>query len=185
MGSVLESIDNTLAAWLLAQPVYFVASAPLSGDGHINVSPKGMDGTFAILDGQTVAYLDYTGSGAETIAHVRENKRITIMFTAFSGKPTAMRLHGHGRVVLAGDDEFAVLRARFSKDRTLGQRAIVVVEVNRVANSCGYSVPLMDFQADRDILDRSHARRDQEYFDAYWRTKNAVSIDGLPAMPTP
>lgn len=185
VATVLEGIDEELAAWMLAQPIWFVASAPLAGDGHVNVSPKGMDGTFAVLGAHQVAYLDYSGSGAETIAHLRENGRITIMFAAFTGRPTIVRLHGRGRVVLADDEEFADLRARFSKERTLGQRAIVVVEVLRVADACGFSVPLMDFRGDREVLDRAQERRDEDYFEQYWAAKNAVSIDGLPAMPTP
>ena len=185
MATVLESIDEDLAGWMLAQPVWFVASAPLSGQGHVNVSPKGMDGTFAVLGPRQVAYLDYSGSGAETIAHLRENARITIMFASFTGRPTIVRLHGRGRVVLAEDAEFADLRSRFSKERTLGQRAIVVVDVVRVADACGFSVPLMDFRADREVLDRAQEKRDETYFEQYWATKNALSIDGLPAMPAP
>ena len=185
MATVLESIDDELAAWMLAQPVWFVASAPLSGDGHVNVSPKGMDGTFAVLGPRQVADLDYSGSGAETIAHVRENGRVTIMFAAFTGRPTIVRLHGRGRVVLTGDEGFETLRASFPKERTLGQRAVVVVDVARIADSCGFSVPLMDFRADRDVLDRAQERRDPEWFEECWRTRNAASIDGLPAMPAP
>lgn len=175
METVLESIDDTLAAWMLVQPVFFVASAPLSGRGHVNVSPKSMDHTFAVLGPHRVAYLDYSGSGAEAIAHARENGRVTIMSAAFTDRPTIVRLHGHGRIVLDGDEELAALR----------QRAIVVVDVTRVADSCGFSVPLMDFRGDRDVLDRARERRDPEYLEEHWRTRNAASIDGLPAMPTP
>jgi hypothetical protein len=107
-----------------------------------------------------------------------------LMFCAFDGPPKIVRLHGRGRVVLPGDEEFTTLRPRFAKDRELGQRSIIVVDVERVSDSCGYSVPVMDFRGDRAVLDRSHERRDQDYFDQYWRTKNARSIDGLPGVPS-
>jgi Pyridoxamine 5'-phosphate oxidase len=183
MSKVLKSIDPRLARFLMAQPVFFVGTAPLAGDGRVNVSPKGMAGTFAVLGPLEVAYLDYTGSGAETIAHLRENGRIVLMFCAFDGAPNIVRLHGRGRVVLADDPEFAELRGAFAKDREKGQRSIVVVDVERVSDSCGYAVPLMDLREDRDLLDRHQERRDQDYFDSYWRTRNATSIDGLEALP--
>jgi hypothetical protein len=184
MSKVLESIDERLARFLLAQPVFFVGTAPIAGDGHLNVSPKGMAGTFAVLGPLRVAYLDYTGSGAETIAHLRENGRIVLMFCAFDGPPNIVRLHGRGRVVPLADPEFEQLRPAFSKERELGQRSIVVVDVERVSDSCGYAVPLMDLREDRDLLDRHQERRDPGYFDNYWRTRNAASIDGLAALPT-
>ncbi|MFC7330759.1 pyridoxamine 5'-phosphate oxidase family protein [Marinactinospora rubrisoli] len=180
MAKVYPRIDDRLAAFLLDQPVFFVGTAPLSADGHVNVSPKGMAGTFAVLDDHRVGYLDYTGSGTETIAHLAENGRIVLMFCAFGGPPKIVRLHGQGRVVRPADAEFAELRPHFAKERTLGQRSIIVVDVRRISDSCGYSVPLMDLSGHRDVLDRSHERRDPEYFAAYWRTRNAESIDGLP-----
>jgi hypothetical protein len=183
MGKLYDEIDDRLAAFLLDQPVFFVGTAPLDAAGHINVSPKGMAGTFAVLGPRRVGYLDYTGSGAETISHLRENGRIVVMFCAFDGPPKIVRLHGTGRAVPLDADEFGELRPLFSKPREIGQRSIIVVDVDRVSDSCGYSVPLMDFRADRDILDRSHERRDQDYFDGYWREKNSASIDGLPALP--
>jgi Pyridoxamine 5'-phosphate oxidase len=182
MAKVYESIDPKLVAWLLAQPVFFVGTAPLDGEGHVNVSPKGMGGTFAVLDGRRVAYLDYTGSGTETIAHLRENGRIVLMFCAFAGPPKIVRLHGRGRAVPAGDPAFAALRSRFPKGRTTGQRSIVVVDVDRISDSCGYAVPLMEFRSDRDVLDRSQERRGPDYYPEYWRTRNALSIDGLPGV---
>lgn len=182
MASVHDNIDDRLATFLMAQPIFFVGTAPSGSEGRVNVSPKGMAGTFAILGPLRVAYLDYTGSGAETIAHLRDNGRIVLMFCAFTGAPTIVRLHGQGRVVLPPDPEFAGLRARFGKDRTIGQRSIVVVDVERVSDSCGFSVPLMDLREDRDVLDRSHQRRDDAYFETYWRERNARSIDGLPAL---
>ena len=182
MAKVYDGIDDRLRDWLLAQPVLFVGTAPLAADGHVNVSPKGMAGTFAVLGPHRVAYLDYFGSGAETIAHVRENARIVIMACAFAGPPKIVRLHGRGRAVLAGDPEFAQLRPLFAKDREQGQRAVVVVDVERVADSCGYAVPLLDFVADRDVLDRSQSRREPSYYETYAVERNATSIDGLPAL---
>lgn len=185
MSAVYDRIDDDLTAWLARQPVLFVGTAPLDEAGHVNVSPKGMAGTFAVLDEARVAYLDYYGSGTETIAHVRENGRMVLMWCAFEGPPRIVRLHGRGRVVLPTDAEFAALRDAFPKDRTLGQRAIVVLDVTRISDSCGFSVPEMRFVADRDTLDRSQGRRDPAYFDRYARERNAVSIDGLPGVPTP
>ncbi|MDE3722033.1 pyridoxamine 5'-phosphate oxidase family protein [Nocardiopsis sp. N85] len=184
MGKIHDAIDDRMARLLLDQPVFFVGTAPLDPHGHVNVSPKGMAGTFTVLDEHRVAYLDYTGSGTETIAHLSENGRIVLMFCAFTGPPTIVRLHGTGRTLLPTDPEFTALRPRFTKQRTLGQRAIIVVDVHRVSDSCGFSVPLMDLRADRDLLDRHHERRDPAYFTDYHRTRNATSIDGLPGLPT-
>jgi hypothetical protein len=181
VGTVHEVIDDRLRAWLLDQPLFVVATAPSSG-GHVNASPKGMAGTFAVLGPTTVAYLDYTGSGVETIAHVRENGRITLMFTAFHGPPTIVRLQGRGRVVQVGDPDFVGLRKLFPKERERGQRAVVVVECDRIADSCGFSVPLMDFVGDRDLLDRHQERRDDAYYERYAVERNAASIDGLPGL---
>lgn len=182
MAKIHEFIDDRLAAFITAQPVFFVATAPLAADGHLNVSPKGMGGTFAVLGPTTVGYLDYTGSGVETIAHLRENARIVLMFCAFDGAPNIVRLHGRGRVVLRDEDGYDALRDRFTKVERHGERAVIVIEVDRVADACGFAVPLMDFRADRDVLDRNNARRDDAYFDRYQATHNAVSIDGLPAL---
>jgi len=184
MGKVFDEIDDKLTGWIARQHMFFVGTAPAGGDGSVNVSPKGMAGTFAVLGPRRVGYLDYTGSGTETIAHLRENGRIVLMFCAFDGPPKIVRLHGTGRVVLAGDPEFAELRARFGKNRTVGQRSIIVADLTRISDSCGYSVPLMGFQGDRDVLDREQLRRDEDYFPEYWRTKNAASIDGIPGVPT-
>lgn len=185
MATVFDGIDDAMGAWLAEQPVFFVATAPLDADGHLNLSPKGMAGTFTVLDGHRVAYLDYTGSGVETIAHLRENGRVVLMFCAFTGPPRIVRLHGRGRPVLVGEDGFEELRGRFPKERTRGQRSVVVVDVERVADACGFAVPLMDLRGDRDVLDRAHARRDESYFPTYWATRNATSIDGLPGVGAP
>lgn len=182
---VYDGISDKLARWLLAQPMFFVATAPLSATGHVNVSPKGMAGTFAVLGPRQVAYLDYYGSGGETIAHVRENGRITLMFAAFSGRPNIVRLYGRGRFVLAGDPEFADLRGHFPKDRTVGQRSIILVELDRVQDSCGYSVPLMDFVADRQVLDLHQEKRGPAHYEGRGHLKNPESIDGLPVIDAP
>lgn len=182
MGQVFAEIDGKLHAWIDRQSMFFVGTAPSGADGSINVSPKGMAGTFAVLEPTRVGYLDYTGSGAETIAHLRDNGRIVIMFCAFDGPPRIVRLHGRGRAVLATDPEFAALRRHFGKARTSGQRSIILVELTRISDSCGWSVPLLDFRADRDILDVAQERRSDEHFHRYWAEKNAVSIDGLPAL---
>jgi hypothetical protein len=179
MATIYEAIDDTLREWLLAQPVFFVATAPLADEGHVNVSPKGMGGAFAVLGPHRVAYLDYFGSGIETVAHLRENGRIVIMCCAFTGAPKIVRLHGRGHALHPGDDEFASLRPAFGKERDRGLRSIIVVDVDRVADSCGFSVPLMDFVGDRDVLDRAQERREPEYFAAYAEAKNATSIDEL------
>jgi len=181
VGQVLEQIDARLQTWLTAQPMFVVGTAPSAG-GHVNVSPKGMAGTFAVLGPTTVAYLDYTGSGAETIAHLRDDGRITLMFSAFTGSPRIVRLQGTGRVVRPGHDEFDALRAGFEKSRDVGLRSVVVVECDRIADSCGFAVPLMDFVGDRDLLDQHQNRRDDAYYESYWAEKNATSVDGLPAL---
>jgi hypothetical protein len=162
--------------------MFFVATAPLAADGHVNVSPKGMDGTFTVLGPRQVAYLDYFGSGIETIAHLRENGRIVVMFCAFDGAPNIVRLHGRGRGVLPDNAGFAELRDRFAKNRERGVRSIIVIDLDRVSDSCGFAVPLMQHVANRDVLDKAQARRDDGYFVKYAATKNATSIDGLPGL---
>jgi hypothetical protein len=179
VGKQYDAIDGRLREWIEAQPLFFVATAPLSGDGHINVSPKGMGGTFAVLGERQVGYLDYFGSGVETIAHLRENARIVIMLCAFDGPPKIVRLHGQGRSIQPDEPGFAQLRARFAKSRDKGVRSVIVVDVERIADSCGYAVPLMTHLADRDVLDRSQERRDDSYYVEYAATRNATSIDGL------
>ena len=180
MADVLDGIDDKLASWLDQQPMFFVGTAPLAADQHVNLSPKGLAGTFAVLGERQVAYLDLTGSGAETIAHLRENGRIVLMFCAFDGRPRIIRLHGRGRVVLQGDDEFNDLIGRFSDH--LGVRSIIVIDVDRVADSCGYGVPTMSYVADREVLDLSHAKKGPEGLADYRAQMNAASIDGLPAL---
>lgn len=183
MAKVFDGIDAGLASWLAAQPLFFVATAPLAGDGLVNCSPKGMAGSFVVLDERRVAYLDLTGSGIETVAHLRENGRIVVMFCAFEGRPRIVRLHGRGEVVLLDDERFAQLAARFPAHP--GTRSVIVVDVVRVSDSCGYAVPRMDYVADRDVLDVWSAKRGADGLTAYRAEKNAVSLDGLPGYPAP
>ena len=180
MGGVRDGIDERLGDFLLAQHLFFTATAPSGGEGHVNVSPKGGSGSFAVLGPRSVAYLDLTGSGAETIAHLRQNGRICLMFCAFEGPPRIVRLHGRGEAVTRDDARFADEVARFPAHPAA--RAVVRVEVDRVADSCGYAVPLMDFRADRDQLDRWARKRGEEGLAAYRAERNAASIDGLPAL---
>ena len=185
MGRTYDLIDERLAAWVTDQPVFFVATAPLSGDGHVNCSPKGNRQELAVIDSRTVAYVDQTGSGVETIAHLRENGRIVVMFCAFEGPPRIVRLHGRGRAVLAGEPNFAGLANRFPGGAGTGVRSIVVVEVTRISDSCGYGVPLMEFDSHRPTMDEWAARKGPEGIAAYWEQKNATSLDGLAGMPAP
>jgi hypothetical protein len=182
MGKVYEMIDSRLREFIEAQPVYFVATAPSGDGGHVNLSPKGMSGTLVVLGEHRVAYLDYYGSGAETIAHLRQNGRIVVMFCAFTGPPKILRLHGTGAAVLAGDPGFEALWPAFDGQERHAVRSIIDVEVSRVSDSCGYAVPLMDFLGDRDLLTRSHSRRDEQALADYGVAKNLNSIDGLPAL---
>ena len=181
MGRTYDKLDKRLRGWIADQRMFFVATAPSGPSGHVNLSPKGHADTFALLDGRTVAYLNLTGSGAETVAHLGDNGRITLMFCAFSGPPRILRLYGQGRVVAAGDDHWEDLAARFPARR--GARAVVVVEVERIADSCGYAVPLYDYAGERDLLDQWTARKDDAALAAYRAQRNRRSIDGLPALP--
>ena len=183
MGKVYPGIDPKLARWMTAQPMFVVATAPLDADGLINVSPKGMAGTFTVVDEHTVAYLDLTGSGIETIAHLRQNGRIVVMFTAFDGRPNIVRLHGRGEAVLPGDPRFDELLPRFSTHP--GVRSIIVIAVQRVSDSCGYAVPRMDYVDDRTVLDLSNAKQGEDGLAEYRRKKNSASLDGLPGLAEP
>jgi hypothetical protein len=232
MGKIYAGLDDRLRQFIVAQPVFFVATAPCCSDqrgdgtdppgkgtrqpgegtgtgppshgtgtgpprhgtgagppshGHVNVSPKGYRDTFAILGPATVAYLDLTGSGAETIAHLRQNGRITIMFCSFTETPKILRLYGSGRVVLPGDPEWVQLAGHFpalerAEAGTDGHRAIIVAELDRIADSCGYAVPVMELREERDLLTRWAERKTPAQLAAYRAEKNEVSIDGLPAL---
>jgi hypothetical protein len=187
MGKRYERLDDRLRRFIEEQPVFFAASAPLEGDGHVNLSPKGRSGTLAILDDVTLAYLDFGGSHAETQAHVRENGRITLMWCAFSGPPKILRVHGRGEVVYRDDARFDELVVRFGDADGAGLRAVIVVHAKRISDSCGYAVPLMEYQGDRDLHAQFFDRKSDAEFAAYCETKehNVTSIDGLPAVELP
>ena len=178
MGAVHGSISAELRAFIEAQRVFFVATAPAGPGGHVNVSPKGMD-TFRVLSPGRVAYLDLTGSGNETAAHLAENGRLTIMFCAFEGKPMILRLYGRGRVVLPASPEWDELMPRFPE--LPGARQLVVADVTRVQTSCGFAVPLMTFGGERDALVRWAEAKGEDGLRQYRGQKNCASIDGLPA----
>jgi hypothetical protein len=189
MGKVFEGIDERLKAWIAQQPMFFVASAPLESDGHVNVSPKAPIESLQVLDEHTVAYLDLVGSGAETIAHVRENGRIVIMLCAFHGPPRIVRLHGRGEVITPSDERFDQLMkgVRFAQPGVeAARRAVVLVSVERVADSCGYGVPLMSYEGSRPHMDAWAEKKvrvgGEHALLHYQREKNALSIDGLPAV---
>src|SRR5215210_237938 len=190
MARTYEQIDDTMREWIARQPMFFVATAPLAGDGHVNVSPKGPGGTLRVLGPARVAYLDLVGSGAETIAHLRENGRIVVMFCAFEGPPRIVRLHGSGEVVLPGDPRYDGLLAEAAFDEPTvpeARRAIVLVEVARIGSSCGYGVPLMDHVGERPHVDASTRKRLRTGGPGavvrYQQDHNLTSIDGLPAVP--
>jgi hypothetical protein len=178
MGRVLDAITDELRTFLEAQPVFFVATAPVDG-GRVNVSPKGLD-SFRVLDPRTVAYLDLTGSGVETIAHLRENGRITLMFCAFDGNPNIVRLYGRGEVLPVGEPEADALLDRFPL--IAGARSVIRVALDRVSTSCGYGVPLMHFEGPRSRLIEWAEARGPEGLVRYRSDKNAASIDGLPGL---
>ena len=191
MGRVYDTIDDPLRRWLGQQHLFFVATAPDDPDAHLNLSPKGGTGTFRVLGPTTVAYLDMVGSGIETVAHLRQNGRIVLMFCAFAGPPKIVRLHGRGRVIPAEDPEFPTLLADFPPADPVRSvaRSIVVVEVSRIADSCGFVVPRMDYVADRDQLHRwaetQQEKRGHHWQRLYMRANNTASIDGLKGLDLP
>jgi hypothetical protein len=176
MGKVRAGIDDSVRRFIAEQHVFFVATAPSVG-GHVNLSPKGLD-TFAVLGPSSVAWLDLTGSGVETIAHLRENGRITIMFCAFEGRPRIVRLSGPGEVVVPGEPSFDGLVGRFPPYP--GVRSVIRVEVDRVADSCGFGVPLYRYEGERGELVAWAERKGPDGLVEYRREKNAASVDGLP-----
>ncbi|KAI2462918.1 hypothetical protein F4781DRAFT_437966 [Annulohypoxylon bovei var. microspora] len=192
MGAFFETIPTSLIKWILDQKVFWVSTAPLSGKGHVNVSPKGGQ-AFGVPDNKTFWYLDMTGSGNETISHLLEpgNGRATILFNAFEGPPRILRLWGKGRVLENGTPEFDDIVQRENIELIPGIRSIIVVDVHQVGTSCGYSVPMYDFKEFRTTLndyfkrkeDKFLAGNEKESIDRYWALKNAWSMDGLPGMP--
>jgi hypothetical protein len=179
MGKLYSELDDGLRRLIGRQHVFFVGTAPLAAEGHVNVSPKGLD-TFRVLGPRTVAYLDLTGSGIETVAHLRENGRITLMFCAFEGRPRILRLYGRGRAVEPGGADWVRHAGEFSQYP--GARAVIVVEVERIADSCGYGVPLYEYRGDRSQLPDHGAKRGPEELSRHWAEKNRTSIDGLPGL---
>jgi hypothetical protein len=190
MAKVFERIDEQLREWIACREMFFVATAPLDADGRVNCSPKGPMGTFRVLDDHTVAYLDMVGSGAETVAHLRENGRIVVMFCAFDGAPRILRLHGRGEVVGADDARFEELYARadFEAPHEIeaARRAVIVVEVERIADACGYGVPLMSYEGECEHAEKWAQKKlrvgGDSAIDEYMAAKNSESIDGLPAF---
>ncbi|MFF4267853.1 pyridoxamine 5'-phosphate oxidase family protein [Streptomyces virginiae] len=187
MGKLYERIDGRLRTFIEEQPIFFTATAPLTGDGHVNLSPKGRAGTLVVIDEQTLAYLDFGGSGAETIAHVRENGRITLMWCAFSGPPNIVRIHGEGEAVFRDDPRWGELIALFGDADGPSARAIILVRARRIADVCGYAVPLMEYQGERTLHAEYFGRKTDEEFAAYCEKKEFIgsSVDGLPALPLP
>lgn len=179
MGQLVE-IDARLREFIESQAVFFVATAPLSDSGHLNVSPKGIE-SLRVLGSKEAAYADYPGSGVETVAHLRENGRIVIMLCAFTGPPRVVRLHGVGRVLEPQDSGFAELRFRLGAE-AMPTRSIIRIEVDRVSDSCGFGVPFMDFREQRGQLERWAEKKGAPALREYERTNNARSIDGLKAL---
>src|SRR3954454_3493702 len=181
MGKVYDAIDEKLAAWIGRQRLFFVGTAPSGADGHVNVSPKGPMGSLRVLDPHTIAYLDVIGSGAETIAHLRDNGRIVVMICAFEGPPRILRLHGRGDVLPAD-----ALDVDFDATPPPGtERAVIRVAVERIADSCGYGVPLMSYEGDRpqyeSWAETKLPKGGDRALEDYMARHNARSIDGLPA----
>lgn len=177
MGKTIEYLSPELQDWLKQQKIFFVATAPVAETGHINCSPKGGD-TFRVLGDREVAYLDLTGSGIETAAHLQENGRIVLMFCAFTGPPKIVRLHGKGQVIFPNNPDFARLQSCFRQHA--GVRTIIRVAITRVSDSCGHGVPLMEFVARRDLIEKWCTTKGPQALAEYRTAKNRVSIDGLP-----
>jgi len=180
MGKTYDGIDEPLETFLRNQHMFFVATAPLAADGHLNCSPKGLD-SLAVLDPNTVAYLDLTGSGVETIAHLRENGRIVMAFCSFDGAPKIVRLYGRGEVVEPNHPEFAALRAHFPAHYA-GVRSVIRVRIERIADSCGFGVPQYQYVGDRTKLQEWAELKGPEGVREYQVKRNRVSIDGLPGV---
>jgi hypothetical protein len=176
MGRTYDALTPDLLRWMREQRIFFVSTAPRGDDGHVNCSPKGGD-TLRILNDTQIAYLDFTGSGVETIAHLQENGRIVLMFCAFAGPPKIVRLHGKGEVLYSTHSQFAELASHFSHTR--GARAIIRIKITRISDSCGYGVPLYQFVRDRDALDKWIQAKSPDELVEYRRKKNTLSIDGI------
>jgi hypothetical protein len=177
MGKQFTALLPEHEEFIAKQRIFFVGSAPLSEEGHVNLSPKGYD-SFRILSANRVAYLDLTGSGNETSAHIRENGRITVMFCAFEGAPNILRLYGTGNVVLPGTPEWESLYPLF--EPIPGARQIITVDFDKVQTSCGFAIPFMTYTGERETLQRWSAQKGEDGLKSYWQEKNTRSIDGMP-----
>jgi hypothetical protein len=189
MGKTYERIDGRLRTFIERQRIFFTATAPLAAEGTVNLSPKGLTGSLAVLDDRTVAYLDFAGSNAETIAHLRENGRITVMWCAFDGPPNIVRVHGRGEPVFRDDPRWAGLLAHFPDldPSRHGLRAVIVVTAELIRDTCGFAVPLMGYEDDRPLHGSRFARETDASLDAYFQGKEHIarSLDGLPGLPLP
>ncbi|NEP51096.1 MAG: pyridoxamine 5'-phosphate oxidase family protein [Moorea sp. SIO3C2] len=175
MAKFYSEINQDLKEFIEEQKIFFTATAP--EQGRINLSPKGIN-TFRCIDSKTVAYLDLTGSGNETSAHLLENGRMTIMFCSFTEKPLILRLYGHGQVIRPRDKEWETVYSLFNS--LPGERQIIVLNVESAQTSCGYGVPLYDLKAERETLLKWANNKGKQGIHDYWQTKNIESIDGLP-----
>ncbi|MEM7098410.1 MAG: pyridoxamine 5'-phosphate oxidase family protein [Pseudomonadota bacterium] len=182
MGKLYTKLTPELIQFISNQQLFFVGTAPLSGEGHVNISPKGMD-SLLVLDSKTIAYLDVTGSGVETIAHIKENSRLVMMFCAFEGKPFILRLHGKGSVIETSDDRFPALLARFPD--LPGVRSIIKLDIRRIADSCGWNVPLYSFEGTRDYYQNYAEKLGPEGIREGQLAANMASIDDLPGLDEP
>jgi hypothetical protein len=176
MAKIIDSITEELQNFIAAQHIFFVGSAPLNPTGHVNLSPKGLE-SFRVLSPQRVAYLDLTGSGNETSAHLQENGRITFMFCAFEGPPSILRLYGQGYTVLPNSPDWDSFNSLF--EQIPGTRQIIVADIERVQTSCGFAVPLYEYQGQRQTLVNWAIKKGTEGIKDYQQQKNVVSIDGL------
>jgi Pyridoxamine 5'-phosphate oxidase len=190
VAKLYDRIDDHWREWISRQALFFVATAPLDPDGRVNLSPKGPIGSLRVIDDHTIAYLDIFGSGSETIAHLRENGRICVMFCSFEGPPRILRLHGRGEPVFPEDPHFDELLQQLDFEEAVqseARRSVILVHVARIADSCGYDVPLMDYVGQREHHPKAVAKRLQtmgaDGFVEFARDRNAESIDGLPAVP--
>lgn len=182
MGKEYTEIDERIQAWMARQHVFFVATSPTSADGHVNCSPKGLD-ALRVLGPRELAYVDTGGSGIETVAHLRDNGRITLMMCAFEGPPKIYRFYGRGSVVEPQDDGFDALLARFPA--VPAARNVICIDIERIIDSCGYGVPLYEFSRQRDSLPNYFAKQSDEDIWNYRRKRNSRSLDGLPGLRFP
>jgi predicted pyridoxine 5'-phosphate oxidase superfamily flavin-nucleotide-binding protein len=188
VAKLFDEIDDKIRAFIEAQPMFFVGTAPSGDDGHVNLSPKGGSNLFRVTGPLGFAYVDLMGSGIETLAHLRENGRIVLMFCSFDGPPKIVRLHGRGRPIQQGDPEFAAALAEFdiTDEQRRAVRSVITVEVTRVSDSCGFVVPQMAYQGERDQLyryaDNRLRKEGPDAVRAYVSANNAESIDGLEGL---